>query len=91
MARGSKRDRDRRDGELPWALLLQAGLLVTRRWRSLSEKDRRRLAALARESGGRLGSLSGKQRRELGRLAGKLDLKGLAGELIALGGRRRRR
>ncbi|HEV7163291.1 MAG TPA: hypothetical protein VGN25_08565 [Solirubrobacteraceae bacterium] len=78
---------------LPWAALLQAAVVVGKRWRSLSEKERSRLSSLVRESGGRLGSLSAKERKELGQLAGKLDLKGMARELvpIARGGRKRRR
>ncbi len=76
---------------LPWALLLQAGTLVGSRWKSLSAKDRARLTALLRESGGRVGTLSAKQRGELRELVGKLDLKGLGGDLLPLvrGGRKR--
>jgi hypothetical protein len=78
---------------LPWAALLQAGVIVGRRWRALSEKDRARLTRLLRESGGRLGNLSSKERNELGKLVRKLDLKGVGSELRPLlrGGRRRKR
>jgi hypothetical protein len=69
---------------LPWAALLQAGVAFTKRWRSLSERDRARLAGLLRNSGGRLGNLSAKERKELSRLAGKLDLKGMGRELLPL-------
>jgi|CZKG01.1.fsa_nt_gi hypothetical protein len=78
---------------LPWAALLQAGVVIGNRWRSLSEKERARLGTLARDSRGRLGNLSEKERKELRRLAGKLDLKGMVRDLvpIARGGRKRRR
>jgi hypothetical protein len=76
-------------------MLLQAGLVIARRWRALSEKDRARIARLVRESGGWPGNLRAKERRELRKLAGKLDLKGASRELIGLAsprrGRRRRR
>jgi hypothetical protein len=78
---------------LPWAVLLQAGTVLGKRWRSLSANDRARLAQLTRESKGRLGTLSAKERRELRKLVGKLDLKGMSRELLPLarGGRRRKR
>jgi hypothetical protein len=77
---------------LPWAALLRAGVVVGKRWRSLSEKERSRLTRLLRDSGGRLGNLSAKERRELRKLAGKLDLKGMGRELLPLArGRRARR
>jgi hypothetical protein len=78
---------------LPWAALLQAGVAFSKRWRSLSERDRARMLGLLRESGGRLGTLSSKERKELRKLAGKLDLKGMGRELLPLvrGGRRKRR
>jgi len=78
---------------LPWATILQAGVLIGRRWRSLSAKDRARLRRLVGDSRGRLGTLSVKQRLELRRLVGKLDLRGLAGELagISRAGRGQRR
>ncbi len=78
---------------LPWAALLQATVVVGKRWRALSEKERARLSGLVRESGGRLSNLSAKERKELKQLAGKLDLKGMVRDLlpIARGGRKRRR
>jgi hypothetical protein len=78
---------------LPWAALLQSVVVVRRHWRSLSEKDRARLTALARDSRGRWGNLSTKDRAELRKLAGKLDLKGIARDTakLARGGRARRR
>jgi hypothetical protein len=69
---------------LPWATIAQGLVLTGRRWRSLSEKDRARLRRLARDSQGRVGNLSSKERAELRKLVGKLDLRGLAGELVQL-------
>jgi hypothetical protein len=79
---------------LPWAMLLQAGTVLGKRWRSLSANDRARLAQLTRDSKGRLGNLSAKERRELRKLVGKLDFKGMSRELLPLTrgrGRRKRR
>jgi hypothetical protein len=70
--------------DLPWALLLQMGLVLGKRWRSLSAKDRARLTELTRESRGRLGNLSAKERRELKKLVGKLHPKRTARELVLL-------
>jgi hypothetical protein len=70
--------------DLPWALLLQMGVVLGKRWRSLSSRDRARLSRLTRESQGRLGNLSGKQRKELKKLVGKLDPKGTSRELVLL-------
>jgi hypothetical protein len=76
---------------LPWAALLQAGVVIGKRWRGLSGKERDRLARLIRTSGGRPSNLSEKERKELRKLAGKLDLRGLGRELAALGRRGRGR
>jgi hypothetical protein len=72
---------------LPWALLLRAAVLIGRRWHALSAKDRARLARLLRDSRGRASNLSTRERVELRKLLGRLQLRGLAGELIALGRR----
>lgn len=76
---------------LPWAALLQAGMVLRNRWNKLSEKDRARLVGLLRDSRGRIANLSTKEREELRRLVGKADLKGLSRDLLALRGGRRRR
>ena len=76
---------------LPWAVLLQGGVAVGKRWRALSGKERDRLARLLRDSRGRPGNLSEKGRKELRKLAGKLDLRGLGRELGGLARRGRRR
>jgi hypothetical protein len=94
VSRSSSAPKSKRElvAALPWAALLQGALVVGRRWRALSQKDRARLTRLLRESGGRLGNLSTKQRLELRRLAGKLDVKGASRELAGLArGRRGRR
>ena len=77
--------------ELPWALVLQIGLVLGKRWRSLSAKDRTRLTELTRESRGRLGNLSAKERGELKKLVGKLHPKRTARDLVLLTRARRRR
>lgn len=75
---------------LPWLGLLQGGVLMGKRWRALSAKERARLTGLLRQSRGRAGRLSPKERQELRRLVGKLDIKGVGKELAGLvrGGRR---
>ena len=75
--------------------MLQAVVVMGRRWTALSKKDRERLTGLVRESRGRLGTLSDRERRELRRLVGKLEVRRMSRELLALGragrpGRRRR-
>ena len=77
--------------DLPWALLLQMGVVLGKRWRSLSAKERARLTQLTRESQGRLSNLSDKQRKELKKLVGKLDPKRTSRELVLLTRARRRR
>jgi hypothetical protein len=93
MARKKKQSRSA--GEvvraLPWAALLQAGLVVGKRVSDLSKRDRERLLALLRESGGRPAALSEKERAELRKLIGKLDVKGMGREMIGLARRRGRR
>jgi hypothetical protein len=69
---------------LPWLAVARGAMIVGRRWTALSAKERARLVELVRESGGRVGNLSVKQRLELRRLAGRLDLKAMTRELMAL-------
>jgi len=87
----TSKSKARRLKALPWAALLQASVVIGKRWRALSSKERDRLAGLLRASGGRPSNLSEKERRELRKLAGKLDLRGLGRELTALGRRGRGR
>jgi hypothetical protein len=79
--------------DLPWLAMLQAVVVVGRRWSALSQKDRARLSRLVRESRGRVGNLSSRERDELRRLVRKLDPKSAGRELLPLmrGGRKRRR
>ncbi len=81
--------------DLPWVAIVQVGVVINRRWRSLSEKDRARLVRLLRDSQGRASNLSKKDRAELRGLVDKLDLKGIGSELLPLArrgrGRRKRR
>ena len=74
-------------------MMLQAVMVVGRRFTALSQKDRARLARLLRESRGRLGNLSARERSELRRLVGKLDVNRMARELLPVlrTGRRGRR
>ncbi|HEX5224197.1 MAG TPA: hypothetical protein VFW29_03610 [Solirubrobacteraceae bacterium] len=95
MARSKSERRSGRDlvGAVPWAALLQAGLVVSRRVNDLSRKDRERLTRLLRESRGRPGALSEKERTELRKLIGKLDLKKMGRDMLPLvtgKGRKRR-
>ncbi len=79
-------------GAVPWLALARAAMIISKRWNALSSKERVRLAELVRESRGRTSNLSVKQRLELRKLAGKLDVKGMVGELSSLWrGRRGRR
>jgi hypothetical protein len=73
---------------LPWTVLLQGGVVVGRHWRSLSKRDRARLARLVRsrlqtQQGSRT-KLSVKERAELRSLLVKLDVKGMGRELLPL-------
>ena len=86
----SKRERAK---ALPWVALLRGAFVIGRHWRALSEKDRARIAGLARDSRGSWSKLSAKERAEVRKLAVKFDLKGIARELtgLARGGRARRK
>ena len=68
---------------IPWALL-QGTIVVGARWQRLSANERERLTALLRDSRGRIDRLSSRERKELRKLVDKLDLKGMAKELVAL-------
>ncbi len=95
-AKTQEKSKGERLKALPWATLARGGFVVGRRWRTLSEKERARLAELVRESRGRPGNLGAKQRKELRTLVDKLDPKRMGRELLPLlgrgrGGRRWRR
>ncbi len=69
---------------VPWLALARGGMIVGKRWNSLTAKERARIAQLVRDSGGRASNLSAKQRKELRKLAKRLDLKGMTKELVGL-------
>jgi hypothetical protein len=79
---------------LSWAIVLQTLVVVGRRLGGLSSRDRTRLLELLRESRGWPGRLGDRDRAELRKLVGKLDVRGMARELVPLArsaGRGRRR
>jgi hypothetical protein len=76
---------------LPWLLMLQAAVVLGKRWSALSAKDRARLARLLRQSRGRARNLSVRERLELRRLSRKLDIQGASRELLPLMRRGRKR
>jgi hypothetical protein len=84
------RKRDRLKA-IPWALLLEAAMIVRNRWGRLTPGERDHVVALARKSRGRPQNLTGEDRQELRRLAAKLDLSGIAREAAPLGRRWRGR
>jgi hypothetical protein len=84
MARLRQLRRLRRLTGLPWSVLLEGALITRGHWRSLSPRDRRRLAALARKSGGWPGRLSAPERAQARELLGRLDMSALGRELVGL-------
>lgn len=76
---------------LPWLAILDVALVVGGRVAALGERDRSRLVELVRSSGGRPTRLSRREREELVRLLSKLDVRGMAGELLPVAYGRRRR
>jgi hypothetical protein len=92
MARRSSKEDDAKRA-VPWALVLQALLVVGRRIASLPSRDRTRLLELLRQSGGWPGRLGARDRAELRKLVRKLDARAMARELVPLarGGRGLRR
>ena len=98
MARSAKKKAESKRGgrlrAIPWTALMQGTIVVGSRWQRLTASERERLRGLLRESGGRIDRLTAKERKELRKLAEKLDLRGMAKELVALravSGRARRR
>jgi hypothetical protein len=78
------RTRTERLRAVPWALLLQSGVVASQRWRDLSAKDRARLSRLLRDSRGLPGRLTADERAEVRRLVTKLDLTRAGRELLPL-------
>lgn len=80
----------------PWALLLEAALVMRDHWHTLPEKDRARLADLVKRSRGRPANLTKRERDDLKRIVGQLDFKEMGKEMVpfigrARGSRKRRR
>jgi hypothetical protein len=71
--------------KVPWILVFQSALMLRRRWRTLSEPDRARLAELTRKSHGSPLRLTRQERAEFRRIAGDLDLIGLVREMAPVG------
>jgi hypothetical protein len=84
MARRIGAQTKRVAGKVPWALVAQAAVILNKRWRALSRRERERASTLVRSSKGRPGKLSAKERAELRGLLAKLDLRRLGGELALL-------
>jgi len=80
----SDRSRTERLRAIPWALLLQGGVVASQRWHALSTKERARLTQLLRDSHGRPARLSADEREEVRRLVGKLELTRVGRELLPL-------
>lgn len=76
---------------LPWAVGLQAGVMASEHWRSLSDRDRSRFLRLLRDARGRPGNLTSREREELRELIDKFDVPGLGRELLPLARGTRRR
>jgi hypothetical protein len=71
--------------KVPWILLFETGLMMRKRWRTLSPPDRERLAELTRRSHGNPLRLTRQERAEFRRIAGDLDLIGIVREMAPLG------
>lgn len=76
---------------VPWMLVVQAGLAANSRWKQLPAGDRDRLTQLLKQSKGLPSNLSAKERDEVRLLLGRLELAGLARELVPFAIRSRRR
>jgi hypothetical protein len=76
---------------LPWAVLLDAAAVVNSHWHELKESERNRLGVLIRKSKGNPSNLTKRERDELRKIAGKLDVPGMARDLIPFARRLRKR
>jgi hypothetical protein len=75
----------------PWVLLLDAAVVVNSHWQDLKESERSRVGVLIRKSKGDPRNLSKRERDELRKIAGKLDVPGMARDLIPFTRRLRKR
>lgn len=75
---------------VPWLIVVQAALAANSRWKQLPVGDRDRLTQLLKQSRGLPSNLSAKERDEVRLLLGRLELSGLARELVPFAIRARR-
>ena len=75
---------------LPWALALDAAVVVKSRWEGLKSSERDRVSDLIRKSKGNPRNLTKRERDELRRIAAKLDFPGLARDLVPFARRLRK-
>jgi hypothetical protein len=79
---------------VPWLLVFEVARGVhSHVMDTLTPRERRRVSEILRKSRGLPGNVTTAEREELRRMAAKLDLKGLARDLVPtmVGGRKRRR
>lgn len=76
---------------IPWALALDAAMVVNSHWRELKESERSRAGELIRKSKGNPRNLGKRERDELRKIAGKLDFPGMARDLVPFTRRLRKR
>jgi hypothetical protein len=72
-------------------MVLEAATVFNSHWRNLKESDRRRVAELVRKSKGNPRALSQRERDELRKIAGRLDVPGMARDVLPFGRRGRKR
>lgn len=73
----------------PWAILIEAALVMRDHWNTLPEKDRARLAEVVKKSRGRPDKLTKRERDDLKRIVGQLDVKQMGKEMLPFVGRAR--
>jgi hypothetical protein len=76
---------------LPWALVLDAAVVVNSHWQDLKESERSRVGALIRKSKGNPRNLTKRERDELRKIADRLDVPGMARDLVPFARRMRKR
>lgn len=72
-------------------MVVQTALAANARWRAMPTADRERLTTLLKKSRGRPGNLSARERDDVKLLLGRLDMTGLARELVPFARAQRRR
>jgi hypothetical protein len=76
---------------LPWALALDAAVVVKAHWENLKESERSRVSELILKSKGNPRNLTKRERDELRRIGAKLDVPGMARDLVPFARRVRKR